>query len=351
MLKNFKAICRPGVFLLGLLLLSIIVPVHGNPQAIQGERCYETLFDAKAVGHNLVNAYLLIYVCNYTYENRIGAANFLDFKKKFQEIFLPLGLKRFDFINVREKTADTQAVIASNDKIVIVSFRGSEASVNKKVSPVKIVYDWIMTDFNFFRKRIPWWGSKVQVHRGFYTAMDVAYDELKKLVDSHMSGTPKALWITGHSLGAGIAPMAAFRLAGDGVSIQGLYTFAGPRIGNDAFVKAFRKRLPDMQRWVLDNDIVTKIPFKIFKYKHLCAPNNIYSNGKLTLQDSEMQGPGKVSNHVPGMYLQKMFDLLPLDIKDKVPLPSAFGSDQGVVDSELERDFNGKQIREEDSAN
>lgn len=333
-----------------ILLLCIIMPSQLNGQIIQGEKCFDRVFEEKSTGHNLTNAYLLMYVANYTYENRIGAANFVDFKKKFQDLFYPLGMTRFDFINVREKTADTQAVVMSNDKLVIVSFRGSEASSNKKFSPVKTVYDWILTDFNFFKRRILWWGLNVQVHRGFYNGVDVVYDELKRLIDTHMMGTPKKLWITGHSLGAGLAPLAAFRLAGDGLQIQGVYTYAGPRIGNESLVKAFRKRLPDMQRWVLDNDIVTKLPFKAFKYKHLVAPNNIYSDGRLVLADGEMQGPGKVKNHVPGMYLQKIYDLLPLETKDRVPPPSAFGTDQGVADAELEREFNGRLTQEEDSA-
>ncbi len=338
-------------FILPLIVLALfLMPFQLKGQIIQGEKCFSRAFEEKASGHSLINAYLLMYVANYTYENKIAAGSFIEFKKKFQDHFYPLGLTRFDFINVREKTADTQAVIMSNDKLVIVSFRGSEASANKKFSPVKTVYDWILTDFNFFKKRVLWWGLNVQVHRGFYNALDVVYDELKKLVDAHMSGTPKTLWITGHSLGAGLAPLAAFRLAGDGLNIQGLYTYAGPRIGNEAFAKAFRKRLPDMQRWVLDNDIVTKLPFKVFKYRHLAAPNNIYSDGRMVLADGEMQGPGKVKNHVPGMYLQKIYDLLPLDIKDQVPPPSAFGSDQGVADAELERDFNGRLSAEEDSA-
>lgn len=323
-------------------LLTFILPcLTAYSQTVQGEKCFYDVFEAKAVGHSIANAYLLMYVAHNTYENRINVANFSEFKKRFEEIFRPLGLSRFDFINVKEKTADTQAVIMSNDKIVIVSFRGSESSSNKKFSPVKMVYDWILTDFNFFKKHVLWWGWNVKVHRGFYNAIDVVYDNVKRLVDSHMSGTPKTLWITGHSLGAGIAPLAAYRLVGDGAGVQGIYTYAGPRLGNDGFVKAFQKRFPDMQRWVLDNDIVTKLPFKAMKFKHCAPPNNIYADGKFVVADSEMQGPGKVRNHVPGMYLQKIYDLLPLELKDKMPPPPAFGTDISVADTELEREFTG----------
>lgn len=333
------------------IFIASVLPVSAQP--IQGEKCFNDVFEAKAVGHNLINAYLLMYVANNTYENRLAVANFSEFKKKFQDLFRPLGMRKFDFINVKEKTADTQAVVMSNDKIVIVTFRGSESSQNKKFSPVKLVYDWLLTDFNFFKKRVLWWGWNVKVHRGFYNAIDVVYDDLKRLVDHHMSGTPKTLWITGHSLGAGIAPLAGFRLAKDGVSVQGIYTYAGPRIGNVTFVREFKKLFPDLQRWVFDNDIITKLPFKAMKFQHCSAANNIYTDGKLVVADGEMQGPGKVRSHAPGMYLQKIYDLLPLTIKDRVPPPPAFGTDAGLADAELEREFTGDALAaadEEDPA-
>lgn len=340
---------KPSFMVLAVaIFLMTFSGIAADAQTIQGERCFDKVFEEKVVGHSLANAYLLIYTAYCTYENTMNVANFSEFKKKYQEVFRPLGINRFDFINVKDKTADTQAVIMSNDKLVIVSFRGSESSSNKKFSPVKMVYDWILTDFNFFKKRILWWGWGVKVHRGFYNAIDIVYDDVKKYVDSHMSGTPKTLWITGHSLGAGIAPLAAYRLSEDGVNVQGIYTYAGPRLGNDAFARIFRKRFPDMQRWVLDNDIVTKLPFKAMKFQHCAPPNNIYADGKLILSDSEMKGPGKVKTHVPGMYLQKIFDLLPLELKDKVPPPPAFGGDTGMADTELEREFTGAaQVAEE----
>ena len=338
--------------LLSSIALALLFCMPAVAQMVQGADCYERIFEEKAVGHSLANAYLLMYVANNTYENRINVANFLEFKKRFKEIFVPLGIDRFDFIDIREKTADTQAVVMSNDKLVIVAFRGSESSKNKKFSPTKFAYDWILTDFNFFKKRILWWGWGVKVHRGLYNAMEVAYDDLKKYVDSHMAGTPKRLWVTGHSLGAGIAPLAACRLVDDGISVQGIYTYAGPRIGNDAFVKTFKKRFPDMQRWVFDNDLVTKLPLKVMKFQHCAPPNNIYADGKVKLADGEMRGPGKARSHAPGIYLQKIYDLLPLDLKAVVPAPPGLINDAGIADAELEREFTGlEQSTEEASDN
>ena len=147
------------------ITLVLLISVSVSAQMVQGADCYERVFEDKAVGHSLVNAYLLMYAAHNTYENRMDVANFLEFKKRFKEIFEPLGIDRFDFIDVREKTADTQAVVMSNSKLVIVAFRGSESSKNKKFSPTKFAYDWILTDFNFFKKRILWWGWGVGASR------------------------------------------------------------------------------------------------------------------------------------------------------------------------------------------
>ncbi len=177
--------------------------------------------------------------------------------------------------------------------------------------------------------------------------MDICYDELKSIIESHMSGTEKRLWITGHSLGAGVAPLFAYRLAKDGIDIQGIHTFAGPRIGNAKFCKLYKSRFPDHQRWALDNDLVTKLPFKFMNYQHFVAPNNIYADGKIILQDTEMKGRGKSKTHVPSAYIRSLYNLLPLEIKDRVPAPPSF---RGVVtgDTALERHFNKLLQKEKD---
>lgn len=325
------------------LVLAVAILLSATSLSVQaqslGKDCFNRVFNANAVGHDLANSYLLMYTSLYSYENQLNTKNFSEYKKKFQELFAPLGIYRFDFVNVRKKTADTQAVVMSNDRIVIVSFRGSEVSSNGKFSPVKLTYDWLLTDFNFFKKRIIWWGFGVKVHRGFYTAMDVVYDDLKNLVDAHMRGTPKKLWITGHSLGAGIAPLFAYRLAEDGIDIQGIHTFASPRISNKKFCELYRKKFPDHQRWVFNNDLVTKLPFKAMGFQHLVAPNNIYEDGRMVIRDYEMKGPGKAKSHLPKSYIHAIYQQLPLEIRDQMPAPPSLrGGD--FSDVELEREFN-----------
>ena len=82
-----------------------------------------------------------------------------------------------------------------------------------------------------------------------------------------------ALWITGHSLGGALAVLAAARLALDidksiYKSINGLYTFGQPRVGNRVFVKALDEEIkPRYFRFVNDNDIVPRVPDRLNQYQ------------------------------------------------------------------------------------
>lgn len=286
-----------------------------------GRNCFRNFFEREAVGESTINSYLLMYVDYYMYENRIGASNFEEFKKKFKEIMQPLGFDTFNFINVRKGTADTQAVVMSNEKLLVVAFRGSESSSDGKFSPVKVIYDWLLTDFNFFKRTVFSWGWGVRVHYGFYKALNIVYKQLKADILEQLSGTKKKLWITGHSLGGGIAPLAAFRLNKDNIDIQGIYTYGAPRVGNKKFASLFHEKFPDAQRWVNDKDLVTKLPFKFMKYVHYNKPNNIYADGHIVKQDTEFKGVGKATSHKPIKYLQALYDVLPDYVKDEVPAP------------------------------
>ncbi|MFZ2960386.1 MAG: lipase family protein [Candidatus Ozemobacteraceae bacterium] len=336
---------RFALLLVLVLTCSVAVQAQTLPTSVQGADCFKTRFNERFDGHDPFNAYLLMLACYYSYENRMYVKDFEEFKTKFQEIFKPLGMTGFDFINLRKKTGDTQVMIMSNDKLVIVVFRGSESSSGGSFSPVKVMYDWILTDFNFFKKHVSIWGSDVKVHRGFWNALDIVYPRLKAFINDHLASGDKKLWITGHSLGAGVAPLAAYRLAFDGIPVQGVYTYAGPRVGNDAFVDVFKERFPYNQRYVFDHDIVPMLPYSWMNYKHTSRPNNIYETGKIIIQDTPFTGKGKVPSHFPGVYLQKLYDTLSSDQKRLLPAPPALQAMDYVPDPALENMFNAERAR------
>lgn len=105
-----------------------------------------------------------------------------------------------------------------------------------------------------------------RVHVGFKKEVD----ELWPMVCDDLVRTQnndKKIWFTGHSLGAAMATIMASRClhyasVPDPVE---LYTYGSPRVGWPKYVKSLGVV---HHRWVNNNDIVTRVPFRIMGYKH-----------------------------------------------------------------------------------
>ncbi len=160
----------------------------------------------------------------------------------------------------------TQCFVANNDKFAIVAFRGSEARLREGDSdPGHIFADW-MANFNFLPEA---WDQGGNVHRGFKTALLEVWTDLEDYVSNLQKNNLK-IWITGHSLGAALATLAADRYG----NVQGLYTYGSPRVGDQDFKKDFNV---NTYRFVNNSDIVTKVP-----------PPGLYCHvGELKYIDSE----------------------------------------------------------------
>lgn len=76
----------------------------------------------------------------------------------------------------------------------------------------------------------------------------------------------RPLWLTGHSLGAALATVAAYRFMSIGVPVQGLITFGSPRVGTQIFTGYMLRRFIragsrlNVIRFQNNNDGVTRIP-------------------------------------------------------------------------------------------
>jgi triacylglycerol lipase len=92
------------------------------------------------------------------------------------------------------------------------------------------------------------------VHDGFARALEVVWKELSKTLE-RLSSRP--VWFTGHSLGAALATLAAFRFK----AASGVCTIGSPLVGNGDFVAAFNGKLAQASlRYVNNRDIVTHLP-------------------------------------------------------------------------------------------
>ncbi len=161
------------------------------------------------------------------------------------------GLSQFVFIDRK----GTQVFLAGNRDMIIVSFRGTE--------PHKL-QDW-MTDIQFRKQRGPYG----KVHRGFLRAFQSVWPEIRTTLRKWQTSA-QSLWFTGHSLGAALATLGVATLGEEAQPVHGLYTFGQPRVGGKTFARNFNLDFKTRTfRFVNNNDVVTRVPTRKMRYRHV----------------------------------------------------------------------------------
>lgn len=159
------------------------------------------------------------------------------------------GLTSFHFFD----GPSTQAITATSDEHVYLAFRGTESR-----NPV----DWAR-DAQF----APQIGElDGRVHSGFR----VALNEVWAAVEASLESAARPIVVTGHSLGAGLAVLAAARAIGSGHDIATVYLFGCPRPGLADFRSAYDRRLQSVTFNVINHiDLVTRVPFLAQGFRHV----------------------------------------------------------------------------------
>ena len=291
-------------------------------------------FNADSNSHDWANAYLLMLANYYNAFDFLDVLNYPkleqqeEFEKRYKNKFKPWGMTTFDFIvRSRPFQYDTEAVVMSNEAIVIVSFRGSEG-----VDPISLSRDWISTNLNAKFQDVPELGDGVKAHTGFWRAFKAVTrpegntDGIEACLKRQGAFSGKKLWLTGHSLGGVVASMGAIWLRSKGYDVQGVYTYGSPRGGNDAFRDRYQNHFQiNCQRWVNQNDLVPMIAkgeiFGLFgeQYHHVGVINNIKEDRSIVLNDQEYEGMGDLSKHRVALYMQGIYDKLAPSLKAALP--------------------------------
>jgi hypothetical protein len=136
--------------------------------------------------------------------------------------FLPRG----DWWSVQGYVAQMQ------DQHCILAFRGSVDVQNWAADMMAVPRPWPQNGTKA-------WCANCSAHAGFA----MAYDELRPGVLNAISDfSCKSIGVVGHSLGGGLATLAALDLsAGRKMDVYPVYTFGSPRVGNFALVSAFEE--------------------------------------------------------------------------------------------------------------
>jgi triacylglycerol lipase len=144
---------------------------------------------------------------------------------------------------------------------------------------------------------LPWSGGEIGVHRGFGAAVDSVWDK----IDRQLCDLACPIFYTGHSLGAALAVLAASRRAP-----QAVYTFASPRIGNEAFAASLGD-VP-IYRVVDDQDAVTSLPPELLGFRHVGALQLLKGpEENHSFWNAFIAGPPKpLADHAPVNYVDRI---------------------------------------------
>jgi hypothetical protein len=236
-----------------------IAPPYLDYDYFQGIDLYP--FRPQATDFDMVNAWWLIEAATLAYAEK-------DFAKP---IFRDAGFTEIKFFSGNS----TQCFVVNTDDFLILVFRGTEVRPRPDSPYFLNIIEDILADIRIPLVPVDDSGQGGMVHQGFKEALDEVWEKqgLADYIRERDNGK-RTLWITGHSLGAALATLAAQRY-GNGVR---LYTYGSPRVGDMAFKKTFPLK---NYRFVNNSDIVTRIPYTWMGYQHLGECEYIDSQGSI----------------------------------------------------------------------
>ncbi|MEZ6197308.1 MAG: lipase family protein [Planctomycetota bacterium] len=199
-------------------------------------------FEAEAPGFRLANAWWL------------AEASFLAYLDDPEAIRASLARVGRTEVRIFESER-LRAVLARGAGPAWLIFRGTLISSRRN----------LVTDL---RVRLVSHRGAGRVHRGFAEA----FDHLRPALEAASSGADP-IFVTGHSLGAALATLAADELG----PRARLYGFGSPRVGDADFAAGFR--CPRAYRVVVEHDLVAELPPPLL-YRHVGELHRILGDGR-----------------------------------------------------------------------
>ena len=99
-----------------------------------------------------------------------------------------------------------------------------------------------------------------QVHQGFFDALNELWPLMWPQIQNRLAASPgKPVYITGHSKGGAIAPLAAMLCQAAGLAPY-VCTFAAARCGDQTFANGYDAAVTHSVRYEFQDDIVPHLP-------------------------------------------------------------------------------------------
>lgn len=273
-----------------------------NTFQLPGQNCFNTLFNNAATGSNLMNSYLLNYLCvmaypqyiRYTFDPVLPETNPVivhlqfaaeDFEKTFEaktfHLFTNLGREdsekevTYEFVHKCVPIGfDPEVMLISTPTTVFVIFRGTDRVSCSTTETGYDWWEWTRTDFDFGKMPTGINGISGKVHSGFWKCLNVGVgaqeavfglnennfiNMLSDKVKAYSNNGAKKIWVAGHSLGGAEAQIFAVYLkAKHNLKIQGLHLFSSAHPGDKEFVAQLNSIVgkQNIQRFEFSDDPV-----------------------------------------------------------------------------------------------
>jgi predicted lipase len=165
-----------------------------------------------------------------------------------------------DIYVIQDKKNDFQGVIGYSHSLasIVVAYRGSVDVMN-----------WI-DNLTFYKKNAYKRFPDISVHQGFYWVYkSVASKVLMQVGQLRKKYRNSSLLVTGHSLGGAVAALSAFELQVlHNVTVEAIYTFGEPRVGNSYFSEKMRESFHKLFRLIHFRDVVPHLPPNWIGFMH-----------------------------------------------------------------------------------
>jgi len=140
---------------------------------------------------------------------------------------------------------------------ILVVFRGTKSFQN------------VLEDLKFSKMVVHPGSPGAKVHKGMYEMYLAVEDKVTQYVNETKKDYPQAtqIFVVGHSLGAGIAVLAAERMQLTYEHIQ-VFNYGCPRVGNEIFAKYYDSVVPATTKLVHNADPIPHLPTLFMGFYH-----------------------------------------------------------------------------------